>query len=756
MRVRLYNMEGMVASQIQTAILASAVAAALVRGGENTAMTIDISKAKDGSHGAVAQAAWVDVGSDAWAEGTPAFETRSDTANLTARGWFGVTAQELLLRVRVADRTQVPAPDDFQLWLGDGLEVGVDVRGDGVGLLPAETPGVMGPDDAKFTVATNARGAVGRCFDADRDENKGLFPVEWVQVEHDSKAGETTYDMRFPWERFETRPGLFPTFGIAIQVNDLDEANGERDILNWGEGTFGTMRPGLFNKIAVGSPKGQYTASVVNRDIVWTTSDRGEVVLAVSGKGSYTIEATLGDRTVTREVKVGKELERHVVSLLPGKTDARTVPFSVKLLDRAGKELERRSGDLTIVDAVYRAINTCVEERLDTATHPLYRRHLLSIKALVAAEWSRLTLYREYGYRGNARETFKYLQTILAGLESGKGSWEECRQGKAELLMAYVSRQDRTTQYYVLNLPKNWDPDKEYPLFLELHGAGSENPLSGLATRLGPDGQELELNGYEDHRPYILRQGNGYWVMPSGRGNLGYRGVGEGDVWEAYDDVHAQFRIDENHRYLFGFSMGGAGTWSLGTRTPDRWAALLIMAGGLWRESGDIGLGRNVSYMPIFVWCGEEDPISASAVPRFKAEIEKYGNAPKVKTVPGLGHNYAKEIQEEGAEWLQTHTRSRPDSFSYVADTDEHLGVWGITMMRQLSVSGAPMFTCHIEGNTVAITSEGTTGLKIALGEDGLGLTGDVVVTWNGETSYTGDVKTITVGEYQEPRRRRR
>jgi hypothetical protein len=233
--------------------------------------------------------------------------------------------------------------------------------------------------------------------------------------------------------------------------------------------------------------------------------------------------------------------------------------------------------------------------------------------------------------------------------------------------------------------------------------------------------------------------------MPSGRGNLRYRGPGEEDVWEAYDDVHRLFKIDEDRRYLFGFSMGGGGTWSLGVRTPDRWAALMIMAGGLWVEKPGMDLGRNITYVPTFIWCGEKDNLFHN-VAKFRGEIEKYGGKPVVKTTPDLGHNYTSDIQKECAAWLQTHTRKRPDTFTFAADDDLHTGVWGITMVRNPVVSGLPWFTCTTKDNVVTITSEGTPGLTVVLGDSGLRLGGDVVVSWNGAEAYRGPVKTIKLG----------
>ena len=42
--------------------------------------------------------------------------------------------------------------------------------------------------------------------------------------------------------------------------------------------------------------------------------------------------------------------------------------------------------------------------------------------------------------------------------------------------------------------------------------------------------------------------------------------------------VRGEFNVDDRGIYLIGQSMGGGGTWYLGTKHPDIWAALAPMA----------------------------------------------------------------------------------------------------------------------------------------------------------------------------------
>ena len=43
--------------------------------------------------------------------------------------------------------------------------------------------------------------------------------------------------------------------------------------------------------------------------------------------------------------------------------------------------------------------------------------------------------------------------------------------------------------------------------------------------------------------------------------------------------VKQQYKIDENHIYLMGHSMGGIGTWKIAAKYPDVWAAIAPFSG---------------------------------------------------------------------------------------------------------------------------------------------------------------------------------
>ena len=395
------------------------------------------------------------------------------------------------------------------------------------------------------------------------------------------------------------------------------------------------------------------------------------------------------------------------------------------------------AADVVIAEEVVAAFIKRMDELLASATHPLFRRHLQSLKAMVYGEWARASVYET----SHTTETIGYIQSLLKGFEGAAARWASYTNG-LPLFMAYVSTRDGTLQWYAMTLPKGWDPGKTreeqaaYPLFFELHGRGNPHALNYPAGQLGAG----------DHLvSYAMIQRNGYHVYPFGRGNSGYRDIGETDVWEAYENAQKTVKIDPDRRYLYGFSMGGGGAWELGSRTPDRWAAIAIMGAGT--QAGAWGQAVNVSALPIYMWGGEDDTLGFARdtpvkdqLAAFAKAVEKEGGRVTTRSTWGIGHNYRMKEQQEAIDWLQQHVRKRPDRFGFVADTDKQRGIWGITLARDLRQSALPRFSCLVEGRVVRITTEGTSHINVALDKNGLMMTGEVSVVVNGQERFKGNV----------------
>lgn len=121
---------------------------------------------------------------------------------------------------------------------------------------------------------------------------------------------------------------------------------------------------------------------------------------------------------------------------------------------------------------------------------------------------------------------------------------------------------------YLLYLPKGYEAKgaKRWPLVMFLHGSGERgNDLRKVAVH-GPP--KLVKGGKEF--PFIL-------VSPQ---------CPMDQVWNdetllgLLDQVVRKHKVDTNRVYLTGLSMGGYGTWSLGIKHPERFAAIAPVCGG--------------------------------------------------------------------------------------------------------------------------------------------------------------------------------
>jgi hypothetical protein len=229
------------------------------------------------------------------------------------------------------------------------------------------------------------------------------------------------------------------------------------------------------------------------------------------------------------------------------------------------------------------------------------------------------------------------------------------------LVKAYRSEADDTLQPYALHVPRAYDAGRAWPLVVMLHGASSNHLLArrrvfGLGNRPGESDYEAIRN--EDvafpELDFIV-------LAPYGRGEAaGYNGLAEQDVLRAMADVSRAYNVDPDRVYLTGLSMGGGGTWHLGLRYPDRFAAIAPvcalsdltlmpfardLAGddrALVELTAPSAIAENARNQQVFVFHGDEDPAvsveqSRRMVARFR-ELGWLGSSVHYFEQPGVNH----------------------------------------------------------------------------------------------------------------------
>lgn len=185
---------------------------------------------------------------------------------------------------------------------------------------------------------------------------------------------------------------------------------------------------------------------------------------------------------------------------------------------------------------------------------------------------------------------------------------------------SYVSLLDDTEQPFAVWVPRSYSPRKKYPLLVALHGTDADHRMIPEACFRIPE------RGFRED--VIL-------LCPFGRGDLGFRWMGEADLWDALQWVKTRYSVDARRQYLTGLSMGGFATWRLGCAYPEQWAAIAPVCGG-----GEVKLLPALKRVP--VWCvhgSRDDLVPVEHSRRLIAELRRLKFRHRYDELPGWGHN---------------------------------------------------------------------------------------------------------------------
>lgn len=222
----------------------------------------------------------------------------------------------------------------------------------------------------------------------------------------------------------------------------------------------------------------------------------------------------------------------------------------------------------------------------------------------------------------------------------------------AQIAGSYRQQVTRTQQLnYLLYVPPGYaaDATKQWPLVLFLHGAGERGDDLAKVTVHGPP--KLVKQGKE--LPFIL-------VSPQ---------CPDDERWQPevlaglLDQVQAGLRVDAKRVYVTGLSMGGYGSWALGVRYPERFAAIAPICGGGERIDILLAGRRGPALKTLGVWAfhgAKDNVVPLSESERMVEAFQKAGNKDvKLTVYPEATHDSWTEAYNtpELFDWLLKHSR---------------------------------------------------------------------------------------------------
>jgi len=211
-----------------------------------------------------------------------------------------------------------------------------------------------------------------------------------------------------------------------------------------------------------------------------------------------------------------------------------------------------------------------------------------------------------------------------------------------------ITLQGVTYKYQVF-VPDDWTPRQKWPVILFLHGSGERADDGLQQTDIGI-GTAIRID--RSQVPAIV-------VMPQCRKNLWWVEPPMSDLAMAtLDAATKEFHGDTSRTYLTGLSMGGYGTWYLAQKYPGRFAALVVVCGGIhppaatlkahpelvkWvPEDGPKSYAEaaaRIGKVPVWIFHGADDevvPVTESQ--RMQAAMKQIGAEVHYTEFPGVKH----------------------------------------------------------------------------------------------------------------------
>lgn len=204
-----------------------------------------------------------------------------------------------------------------------------------------------------------------------------------------------------------------------------------------------------------------------------------------------------------------------------------------------------------------------------------------------------------------------------------------------ESLFVYQSPIHQKVQMnYLIHVPADMKKDEKLPLVVFLHGGGEKggdpakimiHGLPRYASRGGLPVRAVILS------PQVPEKGDwNWWLLHE-------------ETFELIKKVARKYHVDKDRISMTGLSMGGFGTWVIGTLHPEYFSALAPICGG-----GMTFSARRLTTTPVRAFHGGKD----SVVPLHESQrmvdaVNAAGGKAELIVVSSAGHNSWEFAYEE-------------------------------------------------------------------------------------------------------------
>ena len=196
-----------------------------------------------------------------------------------------------------------------------------------------------------------------------------------------------------------------------------------------------------------------------------------------------------------------------------------------------------------------------------------------------------------------------------------------------ESLFVYQSPIHQKVQMnYLIHVPADMKKDEKLPLVVFLHGGGEKGgdpakiKIHGLpryASRGGLPVRAVILS------PQVPEKGDwNWWLLHE-------------ETFELIKKVARKYHVDKDRISMTGLSMGGFGTWVIGTLHPEYFSALAPICGG-----GMTFSARRLTTTPVRAFHGDADDTVELCMSQVMVDaINRQGGKASLTIFHDVGHN---------------------------------------------------------------------------------------------------------------------
>lgn len=256
---------------------------------------------------------------------------------------------------------------------------------------------------------------------------------------------------------------------------------------------------------------------------------------------------------------------------------------------------------------------------------------------------------------------------ILAGLATLGGcngarsdALDAVSTGPTGFMIKTLNRGDRSRKYGVF-VPLGYNSGQSYPVIIFLHGMGEGGNDAHANMRVG---LAPFVHDRQDNFPFIC-------IFPqSSSGGWDENSEAATDVIAELDAVSAEYHVDQDRVSLTGLSTGGYGTWAIGAKYKERFAALVPMGS----SSSDGKDAQKFVDMPIWAFHNTGDMFAGVWNDTgMVSKINSLGGHAKINTYGALGHDVWETVYAQGElfDWLLQQRRSARTATPGVAPSNK-------------------------------------------------------------------------------------